>query len=451
MSNNITPDQAEVQRAVPGRTNPATNGYLVSKKYAWYVFSLLFILMLFDFLDRQVIAALFPFLKKEWGITDAQCGFLLAAVNWSITIAAIPVGILADRWSRKKTVGLMAIFWSLATMACAFTRSFGQLLMMRFLIGAGEAGYAPAGNSLISALFPLKMRARLMGLFAAGAPVFGGALGLMLGGWIAAHYGWRHALGIVAVPGMIFAILFFFIRDYKTVELTIKATTEKGSEVQRKMTKKEIAKNILGKPSILLLYGGQTVALFYVSLVGAWLPSFFIRVHHMTVVEASTKAGLVFLGTIIGTFLGGYLADRVVARGRTNGRPLVAGFLQFLSFLIYLSAFGLVQGKAQILLLFLGGMLCNAFQGPSVSSIAELVHAGLRSTALSFLIFIQNLVGMALGPIVAGALSDEYGIATSLLTLSFLPALSMVLFFLVLIFYNRDLASVEQVELAMER
>ena len=450
MSDVITPRHSAAQGNLSEKVNPGTNGYLVSKKYAWYVFSLLFVLMMFDFIDRQVIASLFPFLKKDWGITDAQCGLLLAAVNWSITIAAIPVGIIADRWSRKKTVGLMAVFWSLATMACAFTRSFGQLFLMRFFIGVGEAGYAPAGNSLISALFPLRLRARLIGLFAAGAAVIGGALGLILGGSIAAHYGWRNALGIVALPGMIFAILFFFIRDYKTVELTIRASSEKGSEIQRKMTKKEIAKNILGKPSILLLYGGQTVALFYVSLVGAWLPSFFIRVHHMTVVEASTKAGLAFLGSIIGTFLGGYLADRVVARGRTNGRPLVAALMQLLAFLFYLSAFGLVQGKAQILFLFLGGMLCNAFQGPCVSGIAELVHAGLRSTALSILIFIQNLVGMALGPIVAGALSDKYGIGTALLALSFLPAVSMLLFFLVLIFYNRDMASVEQVELSME-
>ena len=449
MSKSVNSDHAAIRGTMPESGNPATEDYLVSKKYAWYVFALLSALMFFDFLDRQIIASLFPFLKQEWGLTDAQCGMLMAAVNWSITVFAIPVAILADRWSRTKTIGLMATLWSLATVACAFTKNFSQLLMMRLTIGVGEAGYSSAGQAMLSVLFPARLRATVIGVFATGFAVLGGAVGIVLGGWIGTHYGWRMALGVVGLPGLIFSLLFFTLRDYKTVKLTIKTSEDKTSSQSRKMTKKEIIKSILGKPSIVFLILGQTVGVFFGSLLGAWLPSFFIRVHNLSVMAASQKAGMVFVVCIFGTFLGGYMADRAVARGITSGRPLVAGICQLIAFVIFFSAFGFAEGQTQFILLLLGGFWFQAFQGAVFSGILELVNPGLRATAVSFLIFFQNLAGMALGPVVAGALSDKYGIATALTMMSTLPALSMVLFFVCIFFYKYDLARVEQVKVSM--
>jgi MFS family permease len=115
-------------------------GYLVSKGYAWFVFVLLWLLFMFDWLDRQVISALFPYLKQEWGLSDAQLGMLVSIVNISISVVVLPVSLLVDRWSRKKSLAIMGIVWSLATIACAFTRSFGQLFAARAVIGCGEGG-----------------------------------------------------------------------------------------------------------------------------------------------------------------------------------------------------------------------------------------------------------------------------------------------------------------------
>ena len=166
---------------------------------AYYAFTLLFLLYLFDYMDRMVVVSLFPFLKQDWGVSDTQCGLLVSAVYWSILVLTLPVSIIIDRWSRKKCIGTMALLWSAATLACAFTRNFTQLFIARTAIGVGEAGYAPGGTAMISALFPREKRAKMLGIWNASIPL-GSALGIALGGYIAEHFGWRHAFGIVALP-----------------------------------------------------------------------------------------------------------------------------------------------------------------------------------------------------------------------------------------------------------
>ena len=120
----------------------------------------------------------------------------------------------------------MAVIWSIATVCCAFTRNFTQLSAARIAVGAGEAGYAPGGTAMISALFPEKKRSLMVGLWTAALPL-GSAIGIVAGGYIAVHFGWRHAFGIVALPGFLIAILFFFVRDYKTINL--EKTTDKAA------------------------------------------------------------------------------------------------------------------------------------------------------------------------------------------------------------------------------
>ncbi|MCF8142293.1 MAG: MFS transporter [Deltaproteobacteria bacterium] len=156
--------------------NGSDDGYLISKGYSHYIFALLFLLYMFDWLDRMVVVSLFPFIKADWGLTDTECGMLISGVSWSIVVLTFPVSIFIDRWSRKKSIGLMALLWSLATAACAFTRNYVQLFVARTVIGVGEAGYAPGGTAMISALFPGEKRARIMGIWNASIPL-GSAIG----------------------------------------------------------------------------------------------------------------------------------------------------------------------------------------------------------------------------------------------------------------------------------
>jgi len=197
------------------------DGYLTTPAAAWFAFAMTVALMVFDYVDRQVIVSLFPHLKEEWGLSDKQLGGLVSVVSLTVAIGGIPVALIADRMSRVKSIVVMATAWSLATISCMFTRNYGQLLAARAVVGLGEAGYGSVGAGLIASHFPSRMRGALMAGFFASASV-GSVLGVMLGGVIAAHWGWKAAFGVVGFPGLAVALLYLFVRDYRTVDLTPK-------------------------------------------------------------------------------------------------------------------------------------------------------------------------------------------------------------------------------------
>lgn len=304
--------------------------YLFSKKYTNFIFVLLFLLYMFDYVDRMVISSLFPFLKKEWGLTDFQCGGLVSAVYLSIVIFTVPVSILIDRWSRKKTVGLMAMIWGIATGLGAFTKTFSQLFSTRSIIGVGEAGYAPGGSAMISAMYPVEKRSWMLGLWNASIPL-GSAMGVALGGIIATRWGWRHALGLVAIPGTIVAFLFFFVKDYKTVGLMQKDTPDRKPNLNKGQDNSDrpgisngftgtyqaikdfiflLFKEFIHKPSLIFTYFGIAGVVFTTTSLMTWLPTYFIRVQGMPVSSAGIKSSAVLLLAIVGAPLGGFLVDR---------------------------------------------------------------------------------------------------------------------------------------------
>ena len=196
----------------------STKEYKLSSGYKTYIFILLFLLYFFDVVDRYIVSSLFPFIQQDWGLTDIQCGMLVSTVYWAIVVLTLPISILVDRWSRRKAISIMAVLWSIASMACAFMGNFAQLFTARTFLGVGEAGYAAGGTAMITGMYPEEKRARIMGLWNASIPL-ATATGIALGGVIAVNFGWRAAFGLTALPGLVVAILFFFIKDYKTVDL----------------------------------------------------------------------------------------------------------------------------------------------------------------------------------------------------------------------------------------
>ena len=168
-----------------------------------------------------------------------ECGLLISMFYWAAVICVFPASILVDRWSRKKSIGILSIIWSIASFAGAFVLNFRQMLTTRMIIGVGEAGYGPAGAAMLSWLYPLEKRARVFGIWNAAQPL-GMAIGVALWGVIAAHLGWRHAFGIVAIPGFIAAILFFFAKDYKSVPLEKTVGGFDGETSKLKMTPKDV-------------------------------------------------------------------------------------------------------------------------------------------------------------------------------------------------------------------
>ncbi len=412
---------------------------------ARYVFTLLFLLYLFDYMDRLVVTSLFPFIKADWGLSDAQCGMLVSAVYWSIVAFTFPVSILVDRWSRKKTIGLMAVVWSVATALCAFTRSFPQLFGARTLIGIGEAGYAPGGTAMISGLYPQEKRSMIMGIWNISIPL-GSALGVAIGGIVATHWGWRHAFGLVALPGFIVAILFFFVKDYKTVDLV--KTAEDGAG-KMKMKAKDIFLEFIRNPTLVFTYLGFASVVFCTTSLLTWLPTYFHRVNNIPEDQAGIKAGAVLLLALVGAPAGGFLADRWF-RKRINARLLLPAITSIMACVVLFSGLTFFEDGSQYAFILLVGMLVTMFIPAAAAVTQDVVHPGLRAMSYAICVIFQNLLGASLGPIFIGTLSDSYGIKTAMTTLPAFLLLAAVLFYIGSFFYEKDLGKVEKVDLEIE-
>jgi len=417
-----------------------------SNSSAYFTFILLFLLYMFDYIDRLVIVSLFPFLKKDWGLTDAQCGLLVSAVYWSILVFTLPVSILIDRWSRKKCIGLMSLFWGMATLACAFTRNFGQLFAARTAVGIGEAGYAPGGTAMISAMFPAASRAKMLGIWNASIPL-GSALGIALGGFIAERYGWRHALGIVALPGLAVALLFFFVKDYQTVEL-VKIAEAPGSNSRVKMKLSDIAAQFVTNRTLIFNNLGFAASTFVTTSLMSWLPTYYHRFENLPMDKAGIKGGSVMLLALVGAPLGGFLADKWL-KTRTNARSLFPSISSLVTALAFLIAFVLLRGPTQYAALLFAGISAVAFVPAGAAVTQDVVHPGLRAISLSLCVIVQHILGSALGPPVIGALSDLYGLEKALMFLPAFTFLASVFFFISSLFYTADAAKVEDVNMEL--
>jgi MFS family permease len=416
-------------------------GYLFSKRYSYYVFTLLFLLYMFDYIDRMVITSMWPSVGKALGITHMQEGMLVSAVYWAIVILTFPVSLLVDRWSRTKTIGIMAIMWSIATALCALTHNYVQLFMARALIGIGEAGYAPGGGAVISGLFPFEKRAKMMGLWNASIPL-GTAIGHAIGGVIAVHLGWKHAFGIVAFPGLIIAILFLFIKDYKTVDLAFVDKTRK----KIKMEKRDMVREFVTRPSVLFTYFGFAAVVFVTTALITWLSTYFQNVQGMPMDKAGMKASLIMVLALVGAPIGGYLAD-AWRKKQQNARSLFPAISTFITAVILFIALKLEPGLLQYILLLIMGVSIMLFIAGAIAVTQDVIHPGMRAISYSICVIVQNLLGSAMAPMIIGRIYDKANIETALSILPFVLVVGSLLFLAGSTFYNKDLEKVTKIEL----
>jgi MFS family permease len=419
-------------------------GYLFSLKYSNYVFILLFLLYMFDYIDRMVVTSMFTHIEHDWGITHTQSGLLVSAVYWAIVILSFPVSLLVDRWSRAKTIGVMAVMWSLATALCALTGNFVQLLFARMLIGIGEAGYAPGGTAMISGLYPVDRRARMMGIWNASIPL-GSAIGVLLGGIIAAKLGWKHAFGLVALPGLIVAVLFYFVKDYKTVDLSF---YDKDSN-KIKMERKDMVKEFLTKPSVIFTYLGMAAVVFVTTAMLTWLPTYFEKVRGVSAETAGKMASSVMVLALIGAPLGGFLTD-FWRKTRPNARMLFPAITTAVSAVILFIALVVFKGTVQYITLLVFGVFIMAFIAGAAAVTQDVIHPGLRATSYAIAVVVQNLLGSSMAPIVLGKIYDLSNIQTALSILPFVLLVGSVLFFIGSRYYVKDVDKVAKISLEAE-
>lgn len=416
-------------------------GYLFSKRYSNYVFILLFFLYMFDYIDRLVVTSMFTSIEKDWGITHTQSGMLVSAVYWAIVILTFPVSILIDRWSRSKIIGIMALMWSLATAICALTGNFVQLFMARLFIGIGEAGYAPGGSAMISGLFPMERRSKMMGLWNASIPL-GSAIGILLGGVIALKLGWKHAFGIVAIPGLIVAVLFLFVSDYKTVDLFF--VDKMHNRVKMKV--RDIYREFITKPSLIFSYFGITAVVFVTTSLLTWLSTYFQVERGLPQDKAGTFASSVMILAIIGAPLGGFITDKW-RETQPRARLLYPTLSTLLSAVLLFAALYLFKGTVQFVLLLIFGILIMSFISGAASVTQDVIHPGLRAMSYAIAVIIQNLLGASMAPVIVGKIYDLTNIRTALAALPFVLLTGALLFYLGSRHYEEDMAEVAEIKI----
>jgi MFS family permease len=415
---------------------PNDDRYLFSRGAAWFAFAMTIALMVFDYIDRQIIVSLFPFLKAEWGLSDKQLGALVSIVSITVAVGALPVALFADRASRVKSIVVMAAVWSLATISCMWTRNFGQLFAARAAVGLGEAGYGSVGAALIASHFLSRMRGALLAGFFAAASV-GSVLGVILGGVIAAEWGWQAAFGVVGVPGLLLALLYLKVRDYRTVALAPALDAKRRSIRQAAL---HIVKLLARSRTMLWVCVGGAAQLIVVSALWSWLPSFLNRVHGMAPRDAAIKAALVVLAGAAGAVVWGALVDR--AGLRKPRRKLAAmALLCAVAMAVLAAAFGTtLTPQAQFALILVGGFIATCTIGPVSAIVIDVIHPGVRATGSSVLALFQNLFGLAAGPFLAGVLSDAWGLVPALTAMPFFALLAVGAFLLAARSYEAEKA-----------
>lgn len=405
--------------------------YPISRRYAWAVFAMTFGLMLSDYLSRQVINAIFPFLKADWGLSDTQLGSLVSVVALTVGVMSIPISLLADRVGRVKSATLMALVWGGATVACGFAESFTGLMIARALVGLGEAGYGSAGAAILTHVFPARLHATVMGSFLA-AGMIGSVLGVVAGGLIAQHLGWKMAFILMGAFGLVFAILFpVVVKEPKTDAET------KGESKAPPMPIGEVFAKLFRTRTVILLSLAGGFGMFIQGSFVAWIPSFLNRYYELDPTKAALGAGVLVICAGVGMMFGGALADRVSRDNRVN-RLRASMTYCLVSAVSLLIAFQLEPGMVQFAMIGLGLSVSTSFVGPSTAVAADVTPVSIHATTFAVLALAYGLIGIAPGPFVTGWIADGIGLKGALGIAPLAGILAAICFYLASRSYPED-------------
>jgi MFS family permease len=373
------------------------------RPYAYLVVAVLAVAYTFNFLDRQFLSVLAEPVKRDLHLTDTQLG-LLTGLMFALfyTAFGIPVADLADRANRVRIIAVACALWSLATAACGFAGSFATLAAARIGVGVGEAGGSPPSYSIISDYFPPRRRGLALALYSMGVP-FGSLFGAASGGWIAANFGWRAAFKTLGLVGLLLApLVLLIVREPSRGALDPQPASAKPRASVASAASAFIRKPALGFTA---LSAGLTAFVGYALL--NWTPAFLMREKGMSLTELavwySTVSGLT---TAFGTWLSGFLVDRLGAR-RPAAYALVPGVAVLLA-APFLPAMIQAQGWQGALAFVVGpSVLLIAYLPAALAVIQNGVAPGERAVSGSILLFVLNLIGLGGGPLFVGMMSDR--------------------------------------------
>lgn len=419
----------------------------LSTPHRRYALTVLLVIYVFNFLDRQVVNILAEPIKIDLGLADWQLGMLTGlAFAVFYTVLGLPIARLAERSNRVKIISVAVAVWSVFTVACGLAANFVQLLLARIGVGVGEAGCTPPAHSLISDYVPREKRASALAFYSLGIPL-GSLAGMALGGIIADAWGWRAAFFIAGAPGVILAILTWLTLP------EVRKQAERGA-VHTGPTLGDAIIELRSKSAFWWIAIGAAVNAMIAYGHIAFYGSFYLRNHaeglnaisaDLTAATGIELGAIGFIGLALGlligifgamgTWLGGWLTDKFAIRD-PRAYALIPAAAAALSLPPFVWA--MLTGSAAVSLgvLIIPILLTSLWYGPVFASVQSLVQPRTRATAAAVLLFVINIVGLGFGPLLVGILSDVLGarlgaadgLRWSIIVMAFVGTLSLVSF-----------------------
>ena len=410
--------------AVPAESAAVAGG---ARAYAWVVFALMFCLLLSDYMSRQALNALFPILKVQWQLSDTQLGSISGVVPLAVGVLTLPFSLIADRWGRVKSIALMAALWSLATLGCAIASSYHEMLVARVFVGVGEAAYGSVGLAMLMSLFPGHLRSTIAGGFTSAA-AFGSVLGVSVSGIVAAHFGWRWSMGLMAILGFALVIIYGFVVSEKRLARAhprdASATPAHGRVT---LTPQALFSGLFPSWSVFCAYLGSALQIFIQGTLFVWLPSYLNRYWDMPVSKAAVVAAGLVLVSGMGQLLCGVMTDRISGDSSLKRWNMAIGYCLMLGILLAI-AFRLPPGNLQLAVLAPAVLFLASSFGTCSAIIAGATPPAIHGSAFATLTLFNNILGLAAGPFFTGVIADAVGLQGALRLLPLAAVLPLAVY-----------------------
>ena len=378
----------------------------VMRGNARYTLVLLLVVNLLNYVDRQVLYAVFPLIKADFNLSDTALGFLGSAFMICYMCAAPLFGRLGDRVNRARLAAAGLAVWSVATMTSGVAMSYRMLLLARTLVGVGEASFGTVSPSLLSDCVPREHRGRTLALFYLAIPV-GSALGYVLGGQLGQAFGWQRAFLLVGLPGLFLTVPLYYLTDprHSAGQVGLHHQERIMPELRRFWLNRTYVHATLSMAAMTFALGG----------LAQWAPSFLHRSFGLAVARGNTLFGMItVVSGIIGTLAGGWLGDFFQRRSTTGYLYVSAvGFLLGAPFM----ALALTTGSLNLSLaaILVAELFLFLNTGPLNTVLVNVVPPGQRAMGFAVNIFVIHALGDAISPAIIGSLSDRWGLSSALL------------------------------------
>ncbi len=385
------------------------SSFVLARRAAYYGLAVITLLNFVNYIDRYILAAVMPRIKTDLGLSDFELGLLTNGFLVSYFLTAPFFGRLGDRLSRTKLISAGVAAWSFATAASGLAATFPQLFAARATVGVGEAAYATISPSLLSDYFPRAQRGRAFATFYVALPV-GAAFGFLLGGAIEHAYGWRAAFYAVGLPGLALALLTLTAPEPpRGIQDDAPMTPPPAESIWQSL------RTLVRIPTYFWTVVGYAAYTFGVGGLAIWMPTYLARVRGLELRDADfLVGGVTVVAGLAGTFLGGFLGDRLL-RWSDRGYLWLSGIAALLG--IVPTWIALTASSEPV---YIGGFLVAEFllflsTGPINVVIISAVPVAMRATAMAVSIFAIHLFGDAISPPIIGAIADHVGLAKAVL------------------------------------